>query len=186
MEPKKAGKWGESWRDRLGIALSVVCMFHCLLTPLVLLGVPFLSHQGREFLASDAWHQIFLLIVPLVALLAFLPGWKRHRDVRVWWLSAWGLFFLLAGVGIGLTGEGHVHLHADGIESAGQFWLSLTSPELHELPAYFEIALTMIGGALFIRAHLLNRHLIGCGVGPHGGDGCNHRHHRLELAPKMG
>lgn len=176
-------KWVEGWRDRLGITLSIVCMFHCVLTPLVLLGVPFLSHQGHEFLMGAAWHQVFLLVVPLVALLAFLPGWKRHRDVRVWWLSAWGLLFLSAGVLIALLGDGHHHAHV--AETAGQFWLAMASHGPHEVSAFFEISLTMIGGALFIRAHLLNRHLIGCG-GADGGAGCSHRHHRLELAPKMG
>lgn len=133
---------------------------------------------------SDAWHHIFLLVVPSVALLAFLPGWRRHRDKRVWWLSGWGLFFLAAGVLVGVFGEGHHHVH--DAESAGRFWLSMTSPEVHDMPAFFEVALTMIGSMLFIRAHLLNRHLIGCGAGINSGDSCNHRHHRLELAAKMG
>lgn len=170
-----------NWRDRVGITVSVLCMFHCLLTPLVLLGVPYLAHQGGEALLSDLWHQAFLILVPVVAIFAFWPGWKMHHDRRVWWLSAWGLFFLVAGVTVGLLGGGHSHIAG----SQGEVWLSLDHAGLHEFPAYTEIVLTMIGSVLFIRAHLLNRKLVGC-ARPHSGAGCNHRHPRLELAPKIG
>jgi hypothetical protein len=135
------------WRDRLGICLSVLCLVHCLLTPLLLGLVPVGAALGFW---QHGFHQIFLLIVPFVALIAFIPGWKRHRDARVWYRGITGIVFLALGVAV-----------------AEHFGHGVSGAPIEWAPLLAELALTVAGGACLIRAHLLNRELCTC---------CEHDH----------
>ncbi len=179
----------EIWKDRLGVTISVICMFHCILTPLVFLGVPYIASHSGEALTSDLWHPIFLILVPAIAIFALWPGWKRHHDNRVWWFAAWGLFFLCAGVSASLIGGAHSETASSqgGIELIP---MSSSAPFHHaQFPELVESVVTIVGSIFFIRAHLLNRKLIGCSVPLHGGScgsTCNHEKPRLELEPKIG
>ncbi len=144
------------WRDRLGVCLSVLCMAHCLLTPVVLALVPLGTALGFW---HTGFHQVFLLLVPSIAALAFIPGWRLHRDSRVWVFSAIGFVFLLAGSQVGLVAgfwqAPHVHQADMGLH------------DLQWAPLLVELLLTSVGGYFFIRAHLLNRKLCAC---------CKHDH----------
>lgn len=155
----------DGWRDRLGISLSLLCMIHCFLTPVLLLLLPLMNTHpsegmwfwGIEVLSSESWHVIFLLVVPMVALLAFLPGWRHHRDKRIWGFAAIGFFFLGAGVFTGwLGGEAH---HKNEMS-------------MQNISALSELILTIIGSTFFIRAHFINRKLLGCQIG----EGCCEAH----------
>ena len=119
-----------AWRDRLGICLSVICLIHCLLTPFIFGLLPVGVTLGFW---QHGFHEVFLLLVPMVALLAFIPGWRRHRDMRVWYWAAAGIGFLAVGVALGDT-----------------------------FSVQAEIVPTLIGGTCLIRAHLLNRELCVC------------------------
>lgn len=160
-------KWGmlNDWRDRLGICLSVICMAHCLLTPLVLAIVPLGTAFG--FWHSGV-HQLFLFIVPLIAAVAFVPGWRLHRDSRVWIFAALGLVFLFAGSQVGLIFGMDQALHLDH-SSAGfhdaegrSFNQSNIWQGFFWAPLLAELFFTSVGGIFFIRAHLLNRKLCAC------------------------
>lgn len=158
------------WRDRLGVCLSALCMAHCLLTPLVLAVVPLGTAVG---LWHSGVHLIFLFIVPLIAAVAFVPGWRLHRDSRVWIFAAIGFVFLLAGSQVGLlfAAEG---FGADGFGLAQVLHLDhighLSSAGIHgaDGPGFnwgvlsAELFFTSLGGFFFIRAHLLNRKLCAC------------------------
>lgn len=124
------------WRDRLGICLSVLCLAHCILTPFVMSLIPVGVALGFW---HSGLHQIFLVAVPVVALLAFVPGWRVHRDSRVWYWSVGGIFCLAFGV------------FMEPSDSAGLFEVILKTT----VP-------TMIGGGCLIRAHVLNRQLCQC------------------------
>ncbi|MBN8540228.1 MAG: MerC domain-containing protein [Deltaproteobacteria bacterium] len=145
------------WRDRLGVCLSALCMAHCLLTPLVLAVVPLGTAIG--FWHSGV-HLVFLFVVPLIAAIAFIPGWRLHRNSRVWIFAAIGFVFLLTGSQVGLLfGAEQVmhagHLSLDGLHDAethGFKWGALAA----------ELFFTSLGGFFFIRAHLLNRKLCAC------------------------
>ena len=153
------------WRDRLGVCLSALCMAHCLLTPLVLAVVPLGTAIG---LWHSGVHLVFLFIVPLIAAIAFVPGWRLHRDSRVWIFAAIGFVFLLAGSQVGLLfgaegfgAEQVLHLdHTGHMSPAGLNDLDAPGFRWGALAA--ELLFTSLGGFFFIRAHLLNRKLCAC------------------------
>lgn len=140
------------WRDRLGICLSVLCLVHCLLTPFILGLVPVGAALGFW---QHGFHQVFLLIVPFVALIAFIPGWRRHGDARVWYWGGSGILLLTVGVAVA---------EFFGHEAASSF---STDFSIHFGPLFGEILFTVAGGVCLIRAHLLNRALCVC---------CDHDH----------
>ena len=77
----------QAYRDWLGVGASVLCAIHCAAMPFV---IGFLPLLGLSFLADPAFHQWMVAICLALALLAFVPGWRRHHR--------------LAPTGIGLAG----------------------------------------------------------------------------------
>ena len=67
--------------DWLGIVASIACAIHCAAMPFV---VAFLPMLGLSFLADESFHQVMVAVCTLLALAAFIPGWRRHRK----WLPA--------------------------------------------------------------------------------------------------
>lgn len=92
-------EYRSTW-DRLGIALSLVCLAHCLLLPLALLALPLIA---VEWLQGGTVHVLMALILAPVAALALVPGLKLHRSWRV-------AGAMLAGLGLlstaAFAGEG--------------------------------------------------------------------------------
>lgn len=80
--------------DRLGITASVLCVIHCLLTPIAVVVLPFAA-QSR--LHGD-FHLLIAAIVVPVALLALLRGYRIHRDTSVLWLGGLGILLMLAAM----------------------------------------------------------------------------------------
>ncbi len=117
-----------SLADRLGICLSALCVIHCLLTPVVLIALP----SMRLLEMHETYHQFMLVILPLLAILAFIPGFRLHRDPRV---------FMWAVPGLVLIALGAIVFHE-------RVWL--------------EAAASIAGSVLLIRSHLLNRTLCSC------------------------
>ena len=148
---------GSGWRDRLGICLSVLCLVHCLMTPFILGLVPVGAALGFW---QHGFHQLFLLVVPFVALIAFIPGWKVHRDSRVWYWGGTGIVLLALGVAAG---------EIVGHEAVSELTLSAWTLKAWSSVAV-ELVLTLAGGACLIRAHLLNRELCACCNDDHGHD----------------
>ena len=68
---------GTNFRDGLGVAASVLCAIHCAAMPFV---IGFLPLLGLSFLADPAFHKWMVAICLGLALLAFVPGWRRHRQ----------------------------------------------------------------------------------------------------------
>jgi hypothetical protein len=117
------------WADRVGVFLSAACAIHCLLTPFMILALPSLG----LFELHHQFHETLLVILPLVALLAFIPGYLNHRDRRIFFWAAPG-FALIASVAF-------LFEHTHDI-----------------LPTIVSIA----GSLCLIQAHLLNRRLCAC------------------------
>ncbi|MBI4293339.1 MAG: MerC domain-containing protein [Betaproteobacteria bacterium] len=88
--------------DRLGIALSLICLAHCLLLPVALVALPLFAVQ---WLQEGTVHVLMALMLAPVAALALVPGLKLHRS--------WGVAGAMAA-GLGListaafAGEGTV------------------------------------------------------------------------------
>lgn len=112
--------------DKLGIAGSGLCLLHCLAMP-VLVGI--LPGLGLNFLADEIVHQVLAFLLIGLAALAFIPGYRRHRDRRVPVLMAIGLGLILFAI----WGEAAVDLHGKG-----------------------EIMLSVAGSLFLITAHFLN------------------------------
>ena len=60
--------------DRLAIALSGLCILHCLAMPLLLIVLPIMGQ-----FSEDHFHQQMLLLVVPVSSFALLLGYRRHR-----------------------------------------------------------------------------------------------------------
>ena len=67
----------QSYRDWLGIGASVLCAIHCAAMPFV---VGFLPLLGLSFLADPSFHKWMVGVCLVLALLAFVPGWRRHHQ----------------------------------------------------------------------------------------------------------
>lgn len=72
--------------DATGIAGSLACLAHCLLLPAAAAALPWLGAFSGEWL-----HQVLAVGLVLPALLAFVPGFRRHGT----WLPG---FLVLAGL----------------------------------------------------------------------------------------
>lgn len=80
--------------DRLGIVGSTLCLLHCAATPLFI-GV--FSVTGVGIVGGEHFHGLAALILGFVALLAFLPGFRRHRDWRILVAGGLGVSSLVIG-----------------------------------------------------------------------------------------
>jgi hypothetical protein len=78
--------------DVLGQALSLLCLVHCMATPLLLMLAPTLA----GFLGG--WHPVLLGGVVLTAAWAFVPGYRYHRSKAVLALAGAGVALLAIGV----------------------------------------------------------------------------------------
>jgi peptidoglycan/LPS O-acetylase OafA/YrhL len=111
--------------DLAGVGASLLCILHCVATPMLAVALPAL-----ELLERPA-HTAFAVAILGIGLIAFIPGYRRHRRASVALLGLLGFGLLSAGVVLpeGTLGEGT------------------------------ETALTVLGGALLITAHLRNAYL---------------------------
>ena len=114
--------------DGLGVAASSLCLFHCLGTAALGFLLPAL---GLTFLADERIHHLLAGTVVVAGLLAFIPGYRLHRNWPV------ALFAVL-----GLTAIA----------------LSQLLPD-EELRERLETALTIFGGGMLVIAHWQNRAL---------------------------
>lgn len=117
------------WGDRLGICLSGLCILHCALTPVALAALP---SMNAVFL-RDHFHGWFAFLIGGSALLAFVPGYRAHGDLRVFLWAAPGFAAIVAAA---IWGGG--------------------------LGVYGEAAASITGSALLLQAHRLNRALCAC------------------------
>ena len=83
--------------DHAAIALSGLCLVHCLLLPVIIVAVPLLAQLNETHFHA----QMLLLVVP-VSLFAFTHGYQRHGNLRI---IAGGI----AGIGILFIGGTVVH-----------------------------------------------------------------------------
>jgi hypothetical protein len=79
------------WWDRLGIALSIVCLVHCLVLPFAIVALPLVA---ARWLDTSTFHTAMALALPPVALLAVVPGLRMHGRISVAAAMAAGLSLL--------------------------------------------------------------------------------------------
>lgn len=78
--------------DRLAIALSAVCLVHCLALPLAVTLLPVL---GANLLSHATFHQLMLLVVLPSSIAAFFMGCRKHGQGSVAALGGVGLALLV-------------------------------------------------------------------------------------------
>lgn len=69
--------------SRASIALSSLCIIHCLSFPILITLLPALSH----FVSHTMETILILSVLPLSAL-GFFPTWKKHKNYRYLWIYA--------------------------------------------------------------------------------------------------
>lgn len=87
--------------DRVAVALSGLCLVHCLLLPFAIMLTPFLGSIGEDHLHA----QLLFVVVP-VSLVALTLGYRRHLNRRVvaWGFAGLTLLFLGATLAHSLLG----------------------------------------------------------------------------------
>ncbi|MGH8221943.1 MAG: MerC domain-containing protein [Woeseiaceae bacterium] len=80
--------------DRTAVALSGLCLLHCLALPFLVGALPFVSIAG---FGDGHFHLQMLLIVIPVSVIAFALGFRRHARVGIPAWGALGLALLIVG-----------------------------------------------------------------------------------------
>ena len=81
-------------KDKLGIMLSVGCMIHCILMPLVLPLIPLI---GLTMEHGFVFHIIIAVVIGVVAYFAIKSGVKKHGKIAPVILGIVGTIFLFIG-----------------------------------------------------------------------------------------
>ncbi len=91
--------------DKAAVGLSMVCVVHCLLTPVAVVMLPAL---GATLLEDERFHYGLLFLVLPTSLLALGLGCRRHRHFEIVAMGLLGLFvlFLVLLLGEDVVGEG--------------------------------------------------------------------------------
>ena len=86
------------WLDGAAVALSALCLVHCLALPLVVAGLPFLA----QYAESHLHYQVLVIVIPL-SVFALGLGYRRHRDRRIMIAGAVGMLLLVIGATVAHT-----------------------------------------------------------------------------------
>ena len=92
MEAHSHGPHPSTTGDLWGQGVSLICLVHCLATPVVLMLAPALAGL------LGGWHPVLLAGVVATAGWAFVPGYRYHRNKTVLALAAAGVTSLTIGV----------------------------------------------------------------------------------------
>ncbi len=76
--------------DMAGVSASLLCVLHCLATPLLITTLPVLA--ATEHLT----HSVLSLVMLVIGLAAFIPGYRKHRKLSVSLTAALGLALLIS------------------------------------------------------------------------------------------
>lgn len=95
----------EIW-DRIGISTSILCVLHCLLTPLLVIFLPLAGS-----VLTEGWFHFAIVIVAVpVAFIALWRGYRRHHQSPVLWWGSIGV----AAMSLALA----INRHNSTLESA--------------------------------------------------------------------
>ncbi|NOX43075.1 MAG: MerC domain-containing protein [Gammaproteobacteria bacterium] len=108
--------------DHAGIGASFLCVLHCLLTPFLIMALPALAATEHQT------HSVFVIIILLFGMLAFIPGYIKHHNKSV---------------------------PLVGIMGVSMITLAAVLPEV-ENAEMIETGLVLVGGIALISAHLRN------------------------------
>ena len=82
---------------RIGISTSLLCVAHCLLTPVAVVFLPFLGAS----LLQGWFHALVIVIAVPVAVWALWTGYQVHQQTKMLWFAGLGFIAILLSVFIG-------------------------------------------------------------------------------------
>jgi hypothetical protein len=109
-----AGEARQQRLDALGLAISAICLVHCLALPIIALLVPALTF-GLGAQTDHAFHWVLLGLAVPISTLALWRGAARHKDTRWLKLGSAGLAIMLIGVLNAFGAESEVPLTMIGV-----------------------------------------------------------------------
>ena len=92
-------------KDKIGIILSIGCLIHCILTPLI---IPMLPLFGLAVEHEAFVHLILGSVVLTIAAITFIPGYLKHKDIFIMIAGFSGALIVMAtGIGELLSHESY-------------------------------------------------------------------------------
>ncbi|WP_428099037.1 MerC domain-containing protein [Candidatus Rariloculus sp.] len=79
--------------DRIAIALSTLCIVHCLAVPILVVALPVAALSAGD---SEHFHGLMLWLVVPVSVVGFALGHRTHEQTRIVLLGIVGLLVLFA------------------------------------------------------------------------------------------
>lgn len=154
-----------AWADWVGMVASIGCAIHCAAMPLVIAYLPML---GLSWLADEGFHQWMALFCFGLAVMAFVPGWRKHRSFMPMFLGGAGVL-LLTTAAFGLECDccpSNTEVQLQELAStcsdpncAGCGKEELSEPgssESSSLLSSFVPFVTPLGGVLLVFGHITN------------------------------
>lgn len=120
--------------DKLAVAISSLCVLHCIATPLLLIAVPSLA--SVSMLSDETFHRVLLFFVIPVGALALTIGYSHHKQIKVLATGIVGLILLSTPILIEAIGLDHEVLGETG-----------------------EVYVTVLASFIIVTAHLINFNL---------------------------
>lgn len=157
------------WADWTGMAASIGCAIHCAAMPLVVASLPSL---GLAWLADDSFHRCMAVVCLVLALGAFVPGWRRHRSLLPAVLGGLGVASLLVA-SFALDGGCCPRRDTPSTgsalaESGCESYCTADACSMRDSPptkpALAGPLMTPLGGLLLVSAHLINHRKSCCCV----------------------
>jgi hypothetical protein len=87
-----------NWLDGTAVALSALCLVHCLALPLIVAGLPFLAQFSEGHLHA----QMLFVVLPL-STVALGLGFRRHGSLRIISAGIVGMVTLIVGATVAHT-----------------------------------------------------------------------------------
>ncbi|NUZ11520.1 MerC domain-containing protein [Pseudoalteromonas sp. McH1-7] len=79
--------------DKIAIGLSILCIFHCLIFPLMFIALPVMASAAVLF--DESFHQWLLLAILPISLPILTLGCMRHKSTKVFLVGVLGIALLL-------------------------------------------------------------------------------------------
>jgi len=79
-----------NYRDTAGASTSLLCILHCIATPFLITALPALAATEHQT------HSVFAVVILLVGMLAFVPGYRKHRKKTIPTFGAAGVTMIIA------------------------------------------------------------------------------------------
>jgi len=129
-----------TWLDRTGIALSALCTVHCLALPLVVIALP-VSRDAVSAFAGPWVHDVLGIVLPLIAGVALLAGFRKHGKLLPSLLGMIGIITLWVAI-FEVAAACGLHPHPETNAVAVGWGLNAW--------------ITTVGSVLLVTAHIMN------------------------------